>query len=178
MARKPPGGSRRAPSKGIRKDGFVFAKTGLDAILADYLYNQVPDGKRRDMMKRLMLLGLIEELGLSRDRSDYIPPRPVDMMTFPLQSALNDHFIDRSTPVSSSMNDDDRLLDDEVVESELIDERRAVQHSSSSEVDKSASLEDREASKRLSTEKADGLPEPDDELRNGLNVAALAGFMG
>lgn len=98
-----------ADSNVYRADGFVFAKDGFDAVLVDYLYNKVPDGKRRDQMKRLMILGLIQDLGLDASQGLFIPPRPIELLTPPIGNSLDSRFVGAIDDGKSSNNGSRRL---------------------------------------------------------------------
>lgn len=179
MARKA-AGRKPAPSKSVRKDGFVFAATGLDALLVDYLYVQVPEGKRRDQMKRLMLLGLMQDLGIKNDQAAFIPPRPIELSTQPLTTTLNDAFLDRSTPAETFNNVSSRLIENDNDDTN-IETRRSDKGKSTSSEDRLASSvqfrgDEMHSSPASLNDEADD--ESSNDMVNGLSVSALMAFKG
>ena len=67
---------KRAPSE--NRDGFRWIDEGVSAHLYNYLYNVVPDGQRRQMMMRFMLVGFATERGIRLGKTDFVPPVPVE----------------------------------------------------------------------------------------------------
>lgn len=66
-----------------KRDGFVFNDTKIDNALYDFIYEKIPFGRRRDELKRLILLGFIAETGYSLNENDIIPasslPKPLNV---------------------------------------------------------------------------------------------------
>lgn len=66
-----------------KRDGFVFNDTKIDNALYEFIYEKIPFGRRRDELKRLILLGFIAETGYSLNENDIIPvssvPKPVNV---------------------------------------------------------------------------------------------------
>ncbi len=174
--------SRKRPvsDKSIRKDGFVFASSGLDAVLVDYLYSQVPEGKRRDQMKRLMLLGLMQELGLNHDSSSFIPPRPIEMSGRVHPSSLVDPFLERSPATETINNERSRLIENDKGDALTVDERGSTVSITSSKRDEAelvSSLNDKERPNNDFPAVAE-VTESSDDTINGLNIQAFMAFKG
>lgn len=158
----------------------MFSPTGLDAILVDYLYNQVPEGKRRDQMKRLMLLGLMQELGIKSDREHFIPPRPIELTTPPLSSTLDERFIGRSTSTDAFKDRQSRLLGNiDDVERGDVDYNNDRVATLTDVVGRSNNGDDRR-DERITSPSVDDKPvnESSSDIVNGISVSALMGFKG
>lgn len=73
----------KGASQKKKRDGFVFNNTKIDNALYDFVYNKIPFGRRREELKRLILLGFIAETGYSLDKNDIIPassvPKPINV---------------------------------------------------------------------------------------------------
>lgn len=169
-----------ASDRSIRKDGFVFASSGLDAILVDYLYKQVPEGKRRDQMKRLMLLGLMQELGIQSDKSSFIPPRPIEMSERVHPSTLDDPFLGRSKPTETFNNKRSRLIENDKDEALTVYVRTNLRPDAYSAGDNAVNDDPPEDNKRskMEPEQVVAEPESSDDTFNGLNIQALMAFKG
>ncbi|WP_234625025.1 hypothetical protein RMS29_027630 (plasmid) [Agrobacterium rosae] len=173
-ARKP------ASDKSIRKDGFVFASSGLDAVLVDYLYKQVPDGKRRDQMKRLMLLGLMQELGIQNDNMSFIPPRPIGISNREHPSTLEERFLERSSSTETFNNVRSRLIENDNDGSVTVDDLVKPRTPTSSAGPSTAfgsNMEDEDRPKIDVPTVVEG-PESSNDTINGLNIQAFMAFKG
>lgn len=83
-----------------KRDGFVFNNTKIDNALYDFIYGHIPFGRRRDELKRLILLGFIAETNYELAPDDYIPSTS-------MQSQFNvDDVVKKLLIVKSIKNDD------------------------------------------------------------------------
>lgn len=164
--------------KPIRRDGFSFAQSGLEARLYDFLYNRVPEGKRRDVMKRYMLLGFMEDQAIYRTPDQYIPPKPIELIPHSNVIPPNDPFLNGLPPVESSEKTHD------VVEEPLLERSKSVEAplisaaSADPEPIHPAKVAPSELQTPKHTEQLNDLSPPKAEMKNGLSLKALAGFVG
>lgn len=114
-----------------KRDGFVFNNSTIDNALYDFIYGQIPFGRRRDELKRLILLGFVAETGYQLAPDDRIPPTSipseidVDEVVKKLLNVKNIKNDDkqRLSPLIEYKNDINHVLYDEKVVFRLIPEK-------------------------------------------------------
>lgn len=113
-----------------KRDGFVFNNSKIDTALYDFIYGQIPFGRRRDELKRLILLGFIAETGYQLAPDDRISPTSipseidVDDVVKKLLNVKNikNDEKQRLSQLNGDKNDINRVLYDEKVVFRLIPE--------------------------------------------------------